>query len=182
MTSANESAVKVTILPKQKKETTIIHAKNSDKVRAQTKVQFQRPFHPRTVIHAKNLEKVPVTTSAKQGAVFESILPQQKKRRRRYYSLRIRRRYERKRKCSFIDHFTLAKKEDDGNTRYEFGEGTSANKSAVLETISPQQKRKTTVIHATNLEKVPVTTSAKQGAVFESILPQQKKVDDAITR
>ena len=38
--SATESAVKVTILPKQKKETTIIHAKISDKVRAQTKVQF----------------------------------------------------------------------------------------------------------------------------------------------
>ena len=35
-----ESAVKVAILPKQKKETTIIHAKNADKVRAQTKVQF----------------------------------------------------------------------------------------------------------------------------------------------
>ena len=51
----------------------------------------------------------------------------------------------------------------------------SANKSAVLETILPQQKRKTTVIHAKNLEEVPVTTSAKQGAVFESILPQQKK-------
>ena len=43
-------------------------------------------------------------------------------------TLRIRRRYERKRKCSFIDHFTLAKKEDDGNTRYEFGEGTCNDK------------------------------------------------------
>ena len=53
--------------------------------------------------------------------------------------------YERKRKCSFIDHFTTAeKKEDDGNTRYEFGE-------------------------------VPVMTSAKEVEVFESILPQQKK-------
>ena len=30
-------------------------------------------------IHAKNSEKVPVTTSAKERAVFESILPQQKK-------------------------------------------------------------------------------------------------------
>ena len=58
----------------------------------------------------------------------------------------------------------------------------SANKSTVLETISPQQKRKTTVIHAKNLEKVPVTTSAKQGAVFESILPEQKKGDDDNTR
>ena len=52
---------------------------------------------------------------------------------------------------------------------------TSAKEGAVLETISPQQKRKTTVIHAKNSEKVPVTTSAKQGAVFERILPQQKK-------
>ena len=63
-------------------------ALNLEKVREQTKVQFYRPFHPSkkrktTVIHAKNLEKVPVTTSAKQGAVFESILPQQIKRRRR---------------------------------------------------------------------------------------------------
>ena len=90
-TSANESAVLETISPQQKRKTTVIHAKNS--------------------------EKVPVTTSAKQGAVFESILPQQKKRRRRLYTLRIRRRYERKRKCSFRDHFTLAKKEDDGYTR-----------------------------------------------------------------
>ena len=56
-----------------------------------------------------------------------------------------------------------------------FREGTSANKSAVLETISPQQKRKTTVIHAKNSEKVPVTTNAKERAVFESILPQKKK-------
>ena len=54
----------------------------------------------------------------------------------------------------------------------------SSNKSAVLETISPKPKRKTTVIHAQNLEKVPVTTSTKQGAVIVSILPQQKKGDD----
>ena len=66
--------------------------------------------------------------------------------------LRIRRRYERKRKCSFYRHFTLAKKEDDGNTRYRIR------------------------------EKVPVTTtSAKEGAVFESILPQQKKGNDNVT-
>ena len=58
----------------------------------------------------------------------------------------------------------------------------SANKSAVLETISPKQKRKSTVIHAKNLDKVPVTTSAKQGAVFESILLQQKKGDNDNTR
>ena len=32
-----------------------------------------------TVINAKNSEKVPVTTSAKEGAVLETILPQQKK-------------------------------------------------------------------------------------------------------
>ena len=51
----------------------------------------------------------------------------------------------------------------------------SANESAVLETISPYQKRKTTVIHAKNSKKVPVTTSAKEGAVLETILPQQKK-------
>ena len=46
----------------------------------------------------------------------------------------------------------------------------------------PSKKRKTTVIHAKKLEKVPVTTSAKQGVVFESILPQQIKRDDANTR
>ena len=83
MTSATESAVKVTILPKQKKETAIIHAKNSDKVERKQKCSFRDHFTQQkrktTVIHAKNLEKVPVTTSAKQGAVFESILPQQKK-------------------------------------------------------------------------------------------------------
>ena len=74
------------------------------------------------------------------------------------------------------------KKGNDDVTSLEFGENTSANESAVLETISPQQKRKTMVIHAKNSEKVPVTTSAKQGAVFESILPQQKKGDDDNTR
>ena len=52
-----------------------------------------------------------------EGAVFESILPQQEK-------------------------------GDDDSTRLEFGEGTSANESAVLETISPKQKRTTTVKHA----------------------------------
>ena len=31
------------------------------------------------VMDAKNSEKVPVTTSAKEGAVLETILPQQKK-------------------------------------------------------------------------------------------------------
>ena len=50
----------------------------------QTKVQFYRPFHPSkkrktTVIHAKISEKVPVTTSTKEGALLETILPQQKK-------------------------------------------------------------------------------------------------------
>ena len=74
------------------------------------------------------------------------------------------------------------KKGNDDVTSLEFGEGPSANEKAVLLTISPKQKRKTTVIHGKNLEKVPVTTSAKQGAVFESILPQQKKGDDDNTR
>ena len=66
--------------------------------------------------------------------------------------LRIRIRYQRKRKCSFRDHFTQAKKE------------------------------KTTVIYAKNSKKVPKATSAMEGAVFESILPQQKKGDDENTR
>ena len=102
MTSATESAVKVTILPKQKKETTIIHAKNS--------------------------EKVPVMTSAKQGAVFEN-------------SEKVRAQT----KVQFIDHFTLAKKEDDGYTR-----------------ILPQQKKKeTAIIHAKNSEKVRAQTKVQ---------------------
>ena len=59
-------------------------ALNLEKVRAQTKVQFYRPFHPSkkrktTVIHAKISEKVTVTTSAKEGAVLETILHQKKK-------------------------------------------------------------------------------------------------------
>ena len=58
----------------------------------------------------------------------------------------------------------------------------SANECAVLETISPHQKRKTTVIHAKNSKRVPVTTSAKEGAVLETIVPQQKKGDDGYTR
>ena len=48
-------------------------------------------------------------TSAKEGAVFESILPQQKK-------------------------------GDDDNTRLEFGEGTSANESAVQRPFHPSKK------------------------------------------
>ena len=67
-------------------------------------------------------------TNAKEGAVFESILPQQKKGDDDSTRLRIRRRYERKRKCSFRDHFTLAKKDDDCKTRLEFGEGTCNDK------------------------------------------------------
>ena len=59
--------------------------------------------------------------------------------------LRIRRRYERKTKSAgFIDHFILAKKEDDGNTRYEFGEGTCNDKrqgGSSFESILPQQKK-----------------------------------------
>ena len=39
-TSAKESTVFETILPQQKKETTILHAKNLEKVRAQRRVQF----------------------------------------------------------------------------------------------------------------------------------------------
>ena len=46
----------------------------------------------------------------------------------------------------------------------------------------PSKKRKTTVIHPKNSEKVPVMTSAKEGAVLETILPQQKKGDDDNTR
>ena len=61
---------------------------------------------------ARNSEKVPVTTSAKESTVFETILPQQKKR-LPYYTLRIWRRYERKGECSFRDIFTPAEKEDD---------------------------------------------------------------------
>ena len=45
----------------------------------------------------------------------------------------------------------------------------------------PSKKRKTTVIHATNSEKVPVMTSAKEVVVFESILPKQKKGNDDVT-
>ena len=62
---------------------------------------------------ARNSEKVPVTTSAKESTVFETILPQQKKRDYHITLLRIRRRYERKGECSFRDIFTPAEKEDD---------------------------------------------------------------------
>ena len=89
--------------------------------------------------------------------------------------LRIRRRYERKRKCSFGDHFTLAKKEDDGNTRYEFGEGTvttSAKEGAVFESILPQQKKGNDDV--TSLE-FGEGTSANESAVLETISPQQKR-------
>ena len=59
---------------------------------------------------------------------------------------------------------------------------TSANESAVLETLYTQQKMETTLMHAKNSEKLPVATSAKMSAVFETILPQQKKRDDGNTR
>ena len=72
-------------------------------------------------MNARNSEKVPVTTSAKESTVFETILPQQKKKRRPDYTLRIRRRYERKGECSFRDLFTPAEKEDDGYLRLEYG-------------------------------------------------------------
>ena len=58
----------------------------------------------------------------------------------------------------------------------------SANESAVLETISPQQKRKTTVIHAKNSEKVPVTTKQSREQFLRAFYPSRKKGDDDNTR
>ena len=83
MTSATESAVKVTILPKAKRKrrkyTLRIQIRYERKQKCSFRDHLPQQKRKMTVIHAKNLEKVPVTTSAKQGAVFESILPQQKK-------------------------------------------------------------------------------------------------------
>ena len=47
---------------------------------------------------------------------LDHFTPAEKKR-RPYYTLRIRRRYERKGECSFRDLFTPAEKEDDGYLR-----------------------------------------------------------------
>ena len=82
--SANESAVLETISPHQKRKTTVIHAKNS--------------------------KKVPVTTSAKEGAVFRDHFTPAEKRRRRLYTLRIRRSHERQGGCSFRDPFSPTQK------------------------------------------------------------------------
>ena len=83
MKSATESAVKATILPKQKRKTTTIHAKISGRYERKRSAVLETisPQQKRktTVIHAENSEKVPVTTNAKEGAVFQIILPQQKK-------------------------------------------------------------------------------------------------------
>ena len=55
----------------------------------------------------------------------------------------------------------------------------SANESAVLETILPQQKKGDN--DETRLE-FGEGTSANESAVLETILPQQKKGDDGNTR
>ena len=83
-TNANESAVLESILPQQKKgndDVTSLEFGEGTSANESAVLETISPQKKRktTVIHAKNSEKVPVTTSAKQGAVFESILPQQKK-------------------------------------------------------------------------------------------------------
>ena len=79
--------------------------------------------------------------------------------------LRIRIRYERKQKCSFRDHFTSAKKEDDSNTRKEFREGTCNDKrkagSGFWEYFTPAEKKETTIIHAKNSDKVRAQTKVQ---------------------
>ena len=59
---------------------------------------------------------------------------------------------------------------------------TSANESAVLETLYPQKKMETTLMHAKNLEKLHVETSEKISAVLRPFYPSRKKGDDGNTR
>ena len=80
-------------------------------------------------------------TSAKEGADFESILPQQK-------NIDTDDGNTHKQKCSFRDHSEKTVHAKNS------GEVTSAKEGAVLETILPQQKKETTIIHAKNSEKV----------------------------
>ena len=84
MKSATESAVTATILPKQKKEKRqqyTLRFREGTSANESAVLETISPQQKRktTVIHAKNSEKVPVTTNAKEGAVFRSILLQQKK-------------------------------------------------------------------------------------------------------
>ena len=116
MTSAKEGAVFESILPQQKKG-------DDDS----TRLEFREG------------------TSANESAVLETISPQQK----RTTTVKTRLEFregtcndKRKGGRSFRDHFTPAeKKGDDGITRLEFGEATSAKEGAVLETLFPQPKK-----------------------------------------
>ena len=84
-------------------------------------MQFYRPFHPSkrktTVIHATNSEKVSVTASAKEGAVFESILPHQKKGNDDVTSLEFGEGTSANESAVLETISPQQKKEDDGNTR-----------------------------------------------------------------
>ena len=107
------------------------------------------------LIHAKYSEKVPVTMSANESAVLETLKPQPKKE----TTLMTARNSEKvpvttsaKESTVFETILPQQKKRDDHITRSEFGEGTSAKESAVLETYLPQQKKKTTVIYTKNTD------------------------------
>ena len=100
-------------------------------------------------MQAKNSEKVPVTTCAKEGAIFESILPQQKKGDDDETRLEFGEGTSANESAVLETILPQQKKGDDGNTRLEFGEATSAKEGAVLETLFPPSKKmKTTLIYA----------------------------------
>ena len=111
MTSAKEGAVFESILPQQKK--------GNDDV---TSLEFGEG------------------TSANESAVLETISPEQKRKTTVIHAINSEKvpvTTSAKQGAVFYSILPEQKKGDDDNTRLEFREGTSANESAVLETISP---------------------------------------------
>ena len=98
----------------KKRKTTTIHAKISGRYERKRKCSFRDNFTPAKKEDDGNtrLEFGEGTCNDKRkgGSSFSEHFTPAEKRRRRQYTLRIRIRYERKRKCSLRDHFTPAKK------------------------------------------------------------------------
>ena len=113
---------------------------------------------------ATNSEKVPVTSSAKEGAVFESILPQQKKGNDDVTSLEFGEGTSAN-ESAVLETISPQQKRKTTVIHAKNSEKvpvtTSAKQGAVLRAFYPSRKKETTIIHAKNSEKVWAQTKVQ---------------------
>ena len=122
-------------------------------MKSATKVQLKRPFYP------------------------------SKKRKTTTIHAKISGRYERKRKCSFRDHFTPAKKDEDCKTRLDFREGTCNDKRkggrSFRDHFTPAEKRRRRYY----MLRIQRSHERQGGCSFrDPFSPTQKNEDDANLR